>query len=253
MTDLITDWINRIGKVHLAGDYAIAESLAHQAIKETGNAPKILEIAGIIAFNQQRYDEAIEFIERAMFETPLSFTSQLVLAKSFVQLNQDDRAKATTQFLTEMVDQLPCEMLPDLSQLTAHLDQYDLALAVCSEATTRHPSDDNAFFGAAIYMQRLGYPNREVKDVMQEALALATDSDVYRLNMAAICFSLSQKAEAYEHAQHLSEKALETLPCGCIGSMLKKIFEEFRDDIRLGILTAQPPNNTQETKNDGNA
>ena len=250
MSDIVTDWINRIGKVHLAGDYSIAESLAHQAMEETKNAPKILEMAGIIAFNQQRYDEAIELIERAMFETPLSFTSQLVLAKSFVQRDQDDRAKATTQFLTEMAEKLPCEMLPDLSQLTAHLNQYDLALAVCNEATSRHPKDDNAFFGAAIYMQRLGYSNQEVKEVMQEAVTLAPDSEVYRLNMAAICFSLSQTEEAYQHAQHLSDEALQTLPCGCIGSMLKKLFREFQDDTRLGILISNRPANPEETTND---
>ena len=182
----VDQWIRCITTAQLAGDHMIAESMVQQALYETDEAPKILEIAGVLAFNQGRYAEAIDQIERAMFVQPLSITSQITLTKAFLREGRHDRALTTASFLVDIITRIPCEMLPDLSQVTSELQRYDLALAVCQEACHRHPQDDQAIFGAAFYMFRLGQSLANVKKLMFRAIAINPTAEFYRLNLAVV-------------------------------------------------------------------
>ena len=232
----VANWINRIGSAHLSGDYVIADSLAQQALTETSNAPKILEIAGVIAFYRHRYDEAITQIERAMFVVPLSFTSQMVLARAFLKVDMPERSFTTIRFLVEVVERLPCEMLPELTRIASELQHFDLALSVCREACMRHPEDDQAVFGAAFYMHRLGYPIELIRNLMIKAIDLNPTSQFYRLNLASIYCSTDDWEKAYDQIQRVPDQALATIPCGCMYSMLHDVLNRFNDHARLKVL-----------------
>ena len=253
----VANWINRIGSAHLSGDYVIADSLAQQALAETSDAPKILEIAGVIAFYRHRYDEAINQIERAMFVVPLSFTSQMVLARAFLKEDMPERSLTTIRFLVEVVERIPCEMLAELTRIASELQHFDLALSVCREACMRHPDDDQAVFGAAFYMHRLGYPVELVRNLMIKAIGLNPNSQFYRLNLASIYCSTGDWENAYDQIRRVPGEALATIPCGCMYSMLHDVLHRFNDHERLKILKTRSqetpgsvPENGSETTHD---
>lgn len=229
-------WIDRIKDAYQNRDLIVAENLAQQAIDETNQSARILEIAGMIAYERQNYDEAVKLIESAMFEIRLSFASQLVLAKAWLKIGKQESAETTLVFLVEMIEQIPCPMLPDLTNALAELKRYDHALTVCRTAFARHPDDDHAIFGAAFYMHRLGYPLELVKSVVSKAIALNPNSQLYRANLAAVCCALEQWDEAYAEACRLSDKAIKSLPCKCILSQLRQLFARFEDYRRLQLI-----------------
>lgn len=237
LDEQVRDWIDRIHAAYQAEDLVVADSLAQRALAETGQPSKLLEIAGIIAYDRENYDETIRLIESAMLETRLSFASQLVLAKAYLKQGKCELAETSLVFLVEMIEQLPCSMLPDLTLAVAELKRFDLALTVCRTAFARHPDDDNAVFGAAFYMYRLGYPIELVKNLMTKAIALNPGSQLYRVNMAVVCCSLSLWKEAYIQTAHVSDEVLQALPCARMIARLRELFIRFNDRRRLLLLS----------------
>lgn len=245
-------WIRRITTAQLAGDHMIADSLVQQALCETDRAPKVLEIAGVLAFNQGRHADAIDLIEEAMFVQTLSITSQITLAKAFLREGRRDRAMTTASFLVDIIQRIPCEMLADVSQVTSELRRYDLALSVCQEALKRHPEDDQAIFGAAFYMFRLGYPSDNVKDLMYQAIEISPETEFYRLNLAVVFYHEGEMEQAYQQIQDVSDEALEMIPCGCMNSILCGVLTHFEDRHRLQVMRSASNTGSQPWTDDEN-
>lgn len=231
-------WIERIQGAYLTGDLTLASSLVEQALPETGDAPRLLEIAGMLAFEQGNFNSSVRLIESAMLEISLSLASQMVLAKAWLKQGDRDSAETTLRFLVEMIDRLPCSMLPDLTHALADIRRYELAISVCRTAFTRHPEDDNAVFGAAFYMRRSGYPLELVKNVMMHAVDLNPDSQLYRANVALVCCDLDLWEEAYSHTCRLPDAAIESLPCACMVAQFRKLFVRFSDHVRLDLISS---------------
>ncbi|MEM9413717.1 MAG: hypothetical protein AAGA30_21595, partial [Planctomycetota bacterium] len=165
------EWIDQIWDSYQKRELDIATRLVEKARKETRD-PRILEVGGLVAYGQSRFHDAIDFIGNAMLEVPLSFASQMVLAKSYLKTGKTDDAADILTFLVEMRHELPSNMLPDLTHALATIERFDLALATCRAAFDRHPEDDSAVFGVAFYMHRCGYPCELVKGVVAKAIDL---------------------------------------------------------------------------------
>ena len=234
--EAVQRWISRIWDAYNSDGATAAAHVANEGIIATDRAPKLLEISGIIAYERNDFDLAIAQIGDAMREIRLSFASQFVLAKSWLKTNRQDDAESTLVFLVEMIEQVPCHMLPDLTQTLASIGRDDLALVVCRTACDRHPEDDNAVFGVAFYMHRCEYPTELVKNIIAKAIELHPNSNVYRVNMAAVCCTLEYWNEAYEHACRLPDSALSSIPCKCMVKQLRDLFERFDDHQRLGLV-----------------
>jgi len=226
-------WFKKIRAAYVSRDLLLAASLAEQAIHETRQSPVLSEIAGVIAFERGEYRDAARLIESAMFEIRLSYAGQMVLCKAWLKIGQNEFAETGIAFLVECIDDLPCALLADLTIAAAELKRYDLALSVCRAAFARHPCDDNAAFGAAFYMQKLGYPPELVKNVLAKAIELNPESHVYRLNYVAICVMVDHWREAYVHACKLPLDALASIPCECSKQRMRELFERFNDSLRL--------------------
>ncbi|MEM7454629.1 MAG: hypothetical protein AAF456_09795 [Planctomycetota bacterium] len=230
------EWIDRIRVAFQNGDIALADSLATEAIEATGGAPEVLEIGGIIAFELEDYGETIRLIEKAMVIATLSIASQLCLARAYIGHGKPELAETGLEFLVEMAHRVPCNMLPDLTNACSSIERYDLALGVCREAAARHPEDDNAIFGAAFYMFRLGYPLELIKNMMLKAIELNPMSNIYRLNITTVFLNLNQLDFAYEHACKMCDDALRTVPCGCMVGRLRELFAHYGDQRRIDLL-----------------
>lgn len=237
LNEQVSGWIDRIRAAYQAKDLEVADSLVQSALDETDQSSKILEIAGIIAYDRGNYADTIRFIELAMIEMRLSFASQLVLAKAYLKRGNREPAETTLVFLVEMIERIPCSMLPDLTHAVAELKRFDLALTVCRTAFSRHPDDDNAVFGAAFYMHRLGYPIELVKNLVAKAIALNPGAELYRVNMAVVCCALSHWNEAYSHAVRVSDECLQSLPCACMVTQLRNLYARFEDHHRMLLLS----------------
>ncbi len=230
-------WLENIKQSYQSKDDVLTASLVQLALSETDYHPRILEVAGMIAYTCGHIEDAIEFIERASFEIRLSISSQLTLANAWLSQGDVESAKLTLRFLVEVIERVPCSMLPDLTHALAKIEDFNSAIRVCRVAFERHPDDDNAVFGAAFYMNRAGYPKRLVYGVMARAIELDATSPVYRLNMACICCSLNFWDEAYTHACRLSPDELKTIPCKCTSAQMLKLFQRFGDQQRLNCLS----------------
>ncbi len=229
----INRWIERIKEAYLADDSVLADSLMKQALVETGSASRLLEISGIIAYHQGNVQESIRLIEAAMFEIGLSISGQLTLANAWLQTGDFDSTRTTVTFLVDIIERVPCSMLPDLTHLLSAIQEYELAIAVCREAYERNPDDDNAVFGAAFYMDRAGYPVELVKSMMLKAVDMKPSSQLYRANLAVVCSAMGQWEIAYSHACRLSDAALKSLPCRCMAKQIAELFSRFQDVDRL--------------------
>ena len=225
----VETWIAKVKEAFQAGDDVLTQSILEEAICETDSDPKLMEIGGMIAYTRGDMQECIRLIESAMFHIRLTISGQLTIANAWLATGEKERARMTLAFLVEIVDRVPCRMLPDLTNALSGLEEYELALAVCRQAFERHPDDDNAVFGAAFYMHRAGYPPQLVYGAMAKAVALDPGSDLYRLNISIVCCSLQRWDEAYRHACRLPLMALETIPCKCMAVQMKELFQRFED------------------------
>lgn len=232
-SEAVDQWCERVKQAYLANDQVLTDALLEQAIKETNSAPRLVEIGGQIAYVRGDIDKAIRLIGTAMTEISLSVSAQLTLANAWLQKGNKEAAETTLVFLVEIIDRVPCSMLPDLTQALAKLEKYEHAISVCRVAFDRHPDDDNAVFGAAFYMFRAGYPLPLVRSTIAKAIELDPSSEVYRLNMANVCCSMQLWNEAYSNACKLSAKSLSTIPNNCIRAQLAELFQRFEDEDRL--------------------
>ncbi|MEL7499766.1 MAG: hypothetical protein AAFN77_19340 [Planctomycetota bacterium] len=239
MNDAVDYWTEKIKEAFLEDNLSLASSLADSALDETNSAPALMEIAGLIAFHQKDLGRAIQLIEAAMFETPLSITSQMALAEIRLEIKEPDSAFSILEFLVEIVERVPCSMLPKLTHMLAEVDRYEEAVAVCLEAHKRHPEDSNAIFGAGFYMHRAGHPLPLVAGAMVKAVEIRPRSFLYRLNLSVVLCWLEEWDQAYAHACCLSEKALGCIPCDCMAEQIKSLFERFEDTKRLEFLQSK--------------
>lgn len=234
--DKVELWVERIKQAYLSNDSALTESLIDQALQETDDDARLIEIKGMIAYQNGDIRESAHLIETAMFEIGLSISGQMTLANAWLSLGEQDRARTTVSFLVEVIERVPCSMLPDLTNLLSALKEYELAIVVCRVAFARHPDDDNAVFGAAFYMHRAGYPPELVKNMMFKAVEMNPDSSLYQVNLAIVCCSLNEWDTAYSWACRLSDRALGAIPCGCMIDTMVELFQRFDDFERIQKL-----------------
>ena len=234
--DLTDRWLSKIRESFEAKDMVLTQSLLEESLQETNSSPKLMEVAGMIAYTRGDFEESIRLIEEASFQIVLTLSGQLTLANAWLRQGQTDSARTTLLFLVETIERVPSSMLPDLTHGLAKLDEFEAAISVCRNAFDRHPDDDNAVFGAAFYMHRAGYPSELVYNVMAKAVQMDPNSDLYRINISIICCSLNRFQEAYTHACRLSPERLKAIPCSCMKVILRKLFIRFEDKERSDLI-----------------
>ena len=226
----VKTWLERIRCAYAHNETTVVESLIISASEATGNAPEVREVAGMLAFDRGDCDEAIKLIESAMFEIPLSVTGQMALADAFLKTGNRNRAESIYQFLVQIIDRVPCGVMPHFIKVLTELGCYQGAVTACRESCKRHPNDDSAIFNAAFCLHRAGYPLPQVHKAMLRAVELKPNCSLYRINIAVVCGWLDRWDEAYSHACAISAAALNDLPCQCMVSQLQKIFAMHDDD-----------------------
>ena len=240
MSDIreIEGWIDRVRECYLADDQVMTDKLLGEALEKTNNAPQLMEIAGMIAYKYGDFEESIRLIEAAMFEISLSISGQLTLANAGLQTGDWELARTMACFLVEIIDRVPCSMLPDLTELASALEEYELAVCVCRAAYARNPSDDNAVFGVGFYMYRAGSPLELAKYMMNKAVCMNPESQVYRVYVATIHCLLGEWDTAYSHACQITDRALGGVFCERMVKALAELFLRYEDSSRFEKLVS---------------
>ena len=230
------DWIERIKSAYIARDYPQVNRLMKQALVETDLSPSLLEIAGIMAFERGEYEESIRLIETAMIEICLSISGQLTLAKAWVEVGNYDAAETTLVFLVELINRVPCAMLPDLTRTVVQIGRDDLAIEICKTVLARHPYNDKAAYGVGFYLLRSEGELSLAKAYMRRAVTLNPKCWMYRVSLAIICVALGEWDSAYSQATKIPVSEIKQLPCECLVSQIKEIFLHFEDFERLADM-----------------
>ncbi|MDB4778099.1 hypothetical protein OAG68_01455 [bacterium] len=176
-------WIERIKSAYVDKDFPRADQLIAHAMEETGSAPKLLEIAGMLAYERGDFRESIGLLEGAMFEICLSISAQLTMVNAWLKVGNQKSAETALVFLVDVIDRVPCTMLRDLTHSVVEIGREDLAAKICQTAFQRHPDDDNAAFAIGYYAYRSGGSAELALRYMHIATELNPDSSFYRINL----------------------------------------------------------------------
>ncbi len=229
-------WIERIKAAYLEGDISVANSLLFDALEETSHAPKLLEIAGMLAYIDEDYELSVELIERAMFELPMSISAQMTLANAKMKLRKFDDAAITLEFLVEQVGRVPCSMLADLTHAVSEIGRDDWAIETCLEASRRHPHDHEAIFAVGYYQWRLGIDLDVARTFMEQAVQMQPESSRYRILLSSLLVDLGDDECAYDQIKTVPLENLASINCDCRREQFRNLFRQQHDFLRMATV-----------------
>ncbi|MGC3969515.1 MAG: hypothetical protein QM775_19800 [Pirellulales bacterium] len=175
-----------VAEAYRRADWEACRQLLRDALVKRPDDGACLQWQGLVWHAQGAFAAARRVLEYASLLVPLSVPSQVALAEAYQHCGRRDDALTILRFLAECED-LPTNCLPRLSAALGKLGEVALALDVCREASLRDADDDEACFGMAYFMNKLGYPTECVMPLLRRALALEPERPVYRLSVGVMC------------------------------------------------------------------
>ena len=233
---LVMDWIEKIESTYFDGEIAVAKSLLVEAIEETDAAPQLLKISGLLEYIEGNYKQAIELIERAMFEITLSITAQMTLANALLKVGECDKVEVVVEFLVEQIVRVPCSMLTNLTYVACAIGRHDLAHDVCVEAFRRHPKDHCALFGIGFHMLRCNRDPDKARVYLEQAVEMSAGASFYRAEFSALLIDLGDPDAAYEQIKAIPLEDLPKFYDGNRKDQFRELLRGKQDFLRLAIV-----------------
>lgn len=179
------------------------------------------ELRAIFLHSQKKWLESRHAAETASALVPLGYAGQLVLADDYSFTGKQELALFLYQWLLSD-DAIPTHFYPGLYAGFKRVGHFQEALATCRKATQRSPDNDEAFFGMAHCMARLGYRPQSIAYVLQRAFQLAPDKSHYRISLVVQFLRMQKKADAYRVLSSAQPSILDGLACpGCVRKLLE--------------------------------
>lgn len=169
---------------------------------------RLWELLAEIHLARGHYQMALKALETASCLVPLSCSSQLKLARCYERTERQALAFEIYSHLARRWD-LPRELSAELASGLGRCGRFDLALAVCRAACRVDSHDDEAIYGAACYLRKLGHSPRKVVALLQRATQLAPDCPLYRASLA-----LAQREDGQLEAMEATLASIDAAQLG---------------------------------------
>lgn len=231
-------WLLEVKTACQTGDKEGAWVSTRKLVQRLVAQPHKLELAGLLAFEAGIWRIACHLLQEALCQVCLTIPTRVALSAMWVRFGKESLAKTEIAFLVERMDEVPCQLMAELSSLCGSADLGQLGLEVCREAHRRHPEDDQAVFGFASYQRSLGFPLPLVCNSIVRALEINPACDTYRLQLVHDLAGLGFWKKAYEHACELNLGASGSKYCQNVKSLLRMLFSRYSDRDRLEQLIA---------------
>lgn len=200
-----------------------SDSLTH--LPEDGH---LLALKGLALRTLGQLADAQDALESAACLIPLPPAAACALAECYLSQSKFELAGLVFRHLAGRAD-LPFELLAPLASGFGRLKEFELALTVCRQAAALAPEADEPLFAMAYFMRRLARPPEVILPVMQQALRLAPDSQIYRLALASLCAEMRDLEAA---RQVLALIAIENVSCVSCLNRMHDIFTRAGDVVR---------------------
>lgn len=168
---------------------------------------------------------AMKALETASCLVPLSCASQLRLARCYEDADRGGLALDIYSHLARRWD-LPRELSAELASGLGRCGRFDLALHVCRAACRVDPHDDEAIYGAAYYLRKLGNAPRKVVALLHRAVQLAPERTLYRVALALALREDGQLDGLEPTLSGLRGDQLQEVPCR---ETLSRLLDYYKD------------------------
>ncbi|MBN8627616.1 MAG: hypothetical protein J0M17_19230 [Planctomycetes bacterium] len=225
----------RVAEAYARRDWETCNQLLRDRFVQNPDDGRCLQWLGLVWHAQGAFAAARRALESASLLVPLWVPAQVALAEAYQRCGRRDDALTILRFLAERND-VPTNQLPRISAALGKLGEYALALDVCREASLREVDDDEACFGMAYFMQKLGYPTECVLPLLRRALALEPERPLYRLSVGVVCARTGLLDEAYELLCGVDPSRVT---CASCLQTMARLFEQFGDATRHDAVLAR--------------
>ena len=219
----------QIGEAYEAGRFTEAGEQLRVALLQFPEDGRLIERQGLVWHASGDFTAAVRALETAALLVPLTISVQMVQAHSYLRIGRKTEAQTILRYLATRTD-LPTPLLPQLCVGLGRVGEYQLALEMCREASLRDSESDEAVYGMAFYMSKLGYPPETVLPLLRRAFALEPHRPIYRLGLAVACARNGLMREAYDLFRGLN---VEQIACvRCLDAMAQ-VCRNFGDKARV--------------------
>ena len=221
------------------GCYHDSLKILDEILSTSPNAGCHWELQGTALYATSQFEQARGALEIASSLAPLSFQGQLLLADCYARIESFEAAECIYDHLTANVEQLPVCLLAKLATLLEARGKFQQAVKVCRRAAELQPECDEAVFGLAYYMSKVGYTPRMVLPILHKAFDLAPDKLSYRLSLAQVLHRLGDTQQAYCLVTNLEFDDFVNITCRCCLQRLMNIFSLAGDYRRCDYCRAR--------------
>ena len=186
---------------HRAGRLSQAETCYQKILTQDPTHADALHLLGLVAYQQARYDRALDCITRAIQRDatkPLYFYNQGLVHQKLNQLHEAERSYR--QALSLKGDYV--EALGNLGNVLREKGELDEACAAYKQVLTIKPDHPEGYNNLGVVLKEQGKRD-EARDAYERAIALNPENAEAHCNLGAILFEGERLDEAivrFEHA-----------------------------------------------------
>ena len=184
---------------HRGGRLSEAETCYQKILTEDPAHADALHLLGLIAYQQARYDRALDLITKAIQHnatTPLYFYNQGIVYQQLNQLHEAERSYR--QALSLKSDYV--EALGNLGNVLREKGELDEARATCKQVLTVKPDHSEGYNNLGVVLKEQGRRD-EARDAYQRAIALNPENAEAHCNLGVILFEGERIDEAIARFQ----------------------------------------------------
>ena len=184
---------------HRGGRLSEAETCYQKILTEDPAHADALHLLGLIAYQQARYDRALDLITKAIQHnatTPLYFYNQGIVYQQLNQLHEAERSYR--QALSLKSDYV--EALGNLGNVLREKGELDEARATCKQVLTVKPNHPEGYNNLGVVLKEQGRRD-EARDAYQRAIALNPENAEAHCNLGVVLFEGERIDEAIARFQ----------------------------------------------------
>jgi len=189
------------------GDLEAAQADFTQLLAEAYFVNEAFWYLGEIAYRQEKYLEAIRYLERITAGTWV-VRSRTAISQAYLALGDGETALAVQRELAADYPKQYLATLQPQAEILAEMDRIAEALELADIVIANKPWDERHRLFKGVLLEQAGELDGAI-DAFQEAIELAPDSAV-ALN--ALGYSMSNNGDDYDDAQRYIEQALAIEP-----------------------------------------
>ncbi len=203
---LDTDLLKQAQQAHRQGDLKVAEELYRKLLERKCHHPAGLHGMGLIAYQQGRHDEAVEFFDQAIEVQPETAAYHLSLAMAYQQQDSHALAIQTLQEALRLNSELVEAWQVRAVSLSA-LGHIDQGIEDLKQAVSLRPDSPQLHIDLGRLLARQQRPSEAVVEFKQ-AVSLRPDLAEAHFELAQVYRNLNDLPTAYRAVQN----AIDLLP-----------------------------------------